>query len=491
MIDLAILNGRHVAIVADSWWRAEQAAWQLDVKWMRTEADAASSAALSTRLLDALVADDPYEHLVEGDVDAALDDPAASIVEAAYQVPFVAHACMEPLNATVLLRDDGTAEAWVPSQGSINIRVGVGTGMGWAGVEPSAITCNVTMNGGAFGRRSDQDVVTEAAYLAARHPGRPVKLIWSREEDVARGLFRSHAAARLRAALDADGLPVAYDARVAAQSVIQSVAARNLPLNPGADGDRLTTEGLEKAHYAIPARRVRSRNVASHMPIGLWRSNGYAFNTFFSECFVDECAAAAGADPLGYRRMLLRDRPRHLAVLERAATLAGWGTPMAPRRGRGIAIEDCYQSVVAQVAEVTVAPDGEVRIDHVYCAVDVGTVINPDAVVAQMEGGIVFGATTALMSAITVEDGAVVESNFHDFPVQRIANAPRVTVAIIDSPLAPGGAGEPGVVPVAAAIGNAIFAATGRRLRTLPFARTDTVGVRRTRSVLSGTAPAT
>lgn len=491
VVDLAVVDGRHVAVVAASWWQAEQAAWQLDVAWTRTEADAVSSLDLSTRLLGALSADDPHEHLLEGDVDAAFGDPSALVVEADYRVPFVAHACMEPPNATVVLRADGSAEAWVPSQGPLSIRVGVGTGMGWAGTEPTSVTCNVTMNGGAFGRRSDQDVVTEAAFLAARHPGRPVKLIWSREEDIARGLFRSHAAARLRMALGSDGLPIAYDATVAAQSVIQSVAERNLPITPGPDGDRLTVEGLEKAHYAIPARRVRSRDVASHMPIGLWRSNGYSFNTFFAESFIDECAAKVGADPLAYRRALLRDDPRHLAVLDTVASLAGWGTAMAPGRGRGIAIEACYRSVVAQVAEVTVAADGEVTVDHVFCAIDVGTVINPDAVVAQMEGGIVFGVTTALMSTITLDDGAVVETNFHDFPVQRIANAPRISVALVDSALGPGGAGEPGIVPTAAAIGNAIFAATGRRLRSLPFATTETIGVRRTRSVLKTDAAAT
>lgn len=340
------------------------------------------------------------------------------------------------------------------------------------------------MNGGGFGRRSEQDVIAQAAYLATRHRGRAVKLIWPREEDVARGLFRSHAAARLRAALGPDGLPVAYDALVAAQSIIQSVASRNLPVNPGPDGDSLTVEGLDKLHYAIPNRRMRSQNVPSHMPIGFWRSNGFSFNTFFTESFMDECAAAASADPLDYRRALLRDSPRHLAALNRVAEMAGWGTPMTPGRGRGIAIEECYQSVVAQVAEVTVAEDGEITVDRVFCAIDVGTVINPDAVVAQMEGGIIFGVTTALMSRVTLDGGGVVESNFYDYPMQRMANAPAIEVAIMDSTLPPGGAGEPGIVPTAAAIANAIHAATGRRIRSLPLSITETIGERRTRTVL-------
>lgn len=490
VVDVVVIDERQVAVVAESWWRAEQAVWRLDVEWTGTQDSAVSSADLSRRLRAALDSDEPYEHLHDGDATTVLPGDEFVVIEASYEVPFLAHACMEPMNATVIVRDDGSAEVWTPSQGPLAMRGGVGRGTGWAGVEPSSITCNVTMNGGAFGRRSDQDVVAQAAFLAARHQGRPVKLIWSREEDIARGLFRSHAAARIRAALGPDGLPVAYDALVAAQSIIHSVAGRNLPFDPGPNGDRLTVEGLDKLHYAVPNRRMRSQHVPSHMPIGFWRSNGFSFNTFFTESFVDECALAAGADPLDYRRALLRDSPRHLAVLDRVAAIAGWGTPMAPGRGRGIAIEDCYRSVVAQVAEITVAEDGEITVDRVFCAIDVGLVVNPDAVAAQMEGGIVFGVTTALMSTLTIEAGAVVESNFDDFPMQRLRNAPEIVVEILASDLPPGGAGEPGIVPVAAAIANAIHDATGRRLRTLPLAVTETIGVRRTRSVLPPTADA-
>lgn len=482
--DVAVIDGQKVAVVAASWWQAEQAASLLDIAWTQTEADGVTSAAMSARLQTALASAEPYENIDDGDVEAAIAGSASPMIDATYEVPFLTHACMESINATVLVREDLTTEAWVPSQSPMAVRQGVAQGTGWAGVEPSSVTCNITMNGGAFGRRSDQDVVAEAAFLAARHRGRPVKLIWSREEDIARGLFRSHAAARLRAALGPDGLPVAYDALVAAQSVIASVASRNLPINPGPDGDRISVEGLDKLHYAIPNRRMRSQHVPSHMPIHFWRSNGFSFNTFFTESFIDECALAAGADPLTYRRALLRERPRHLAVLNRVAELAKWGTPMAPGRGRGIAIEECYRSVVAQVAEVTVAADGEVKVDRVFCAIDAGLVINPDAVIAQMEGGIIFGVTTALMSAITLDAGAVMESNFHDFPMQRLANAPAVEVAIVDSGLPPGGAGEPGIVPVAGAIANAIHAATGRRIRSLPLAVTETIGERRTRTVL-------
>ncbi|TNC61101.1 xanthine dehydrogenase family protein molybdopterin-binding subunit [Rubellimicrobium roseum] len=489
VVDVAVVDGRAVAVVADSWWAAETAAWRLDIEWTGAEGTAVSSADLRNRVRAALDVPEPYPTLEEGDVEAAITASPDRVLEATYEVPFLTHACMEPMNATVLIRPDGTAESWMPSQSPTFLRSGVMTGAEWAGVELGEVTCHVTINGGAFGRRSEPDVPAQAAFLAARHPGRPVKLLWPREEDIGRGMFRSAAAGRMRAALGPDGLPLAFDALVAAQSLTLSVATRRLPFAPSPDGDFLSVEGLDKAHYALPARRVRSVHVPSHLPIAFWRSNGYSFGTFFTESFVDECAHAAGQDPLAYRRALLRDSPRHLAVLDRVAALAEWDRPLRPgtegaARGRGIALEQCYESVVAQVAEVSVAADGAVRVDRVLCAVDVGTVVNPDAVAAQMEGGIVWGLTAALMSTLTLEDGAVVESNFHDYPVQRLHNAPEIQVEIVTSDLPPGGAGEPGNVPTAAAVANAIFAGTGRRLRTLPLTQVETIGERRTRTVL-------
>jgi isoquinoline 1-oxidoreductase beta subunit len=485
VVDLAVIDGKHVAVVARSWWQAEQAAWLLQVQWAETEAEAVDSAGMARRLKAGLATDAPYEHSNIGDGAAAMDVTTSRLVEAEYSVPFVTHACMEPINATALLRPDGAGEVWVSTQNVLTTRLGVARGMEWAGVSPTEVAVHVTMNGGAFGRRSDLDVVAQASYLAARHPGRPVKLIWSREEDIGRGLYRSHAAARLRARLGSDGLPQAFDGLVAAQSAMADIAARNTPLPVGPDGDLLTVEGLDKPYYAIPNRRTRSQHVPSHLPIHFWRSNGFSFNTFFTESFIDECAFAAGIDPLDYRRRLLRDNPRHLAVLNRVAKMAGWGKPMAAGRGLGLAIEECYRSVVAQVAEVTVSSDGALRVDRIFCAIDAGLVINPQQVIAQMEGGALFGTTTALMSTISVRGGAVVESNFHDFPMQRLANAPDVLVEIVDSDLPPCGVGEPGVVPTAAAIANAIHAATGRRLRSLPLAVTESIGERQTRSVLT------
>ncbi|WP_141703940.1 xanthine dehydrogenase family protein molybdopterin-binding subunit [Methylobrevis pamukkalensis] len=469
VIDVAVIDGRAVAVVAASWWRAERAAADLEIAWSRTDAAAVDSAALRDDLLAGLESAEPYGHIDEGNVDAALSAPQAKVVEADYDVPFVTHACMEPINATALLLADGTAEVWASSQTPVAMRGGATQGMGWAGVTPTRVVPHVTMAGGAFGRRSDRDVIAEAAFLAARHRGRPVKLIWSREEDIGRGLYRSHAAARLAAALGPDGLPVAYDARVAAQAAFHSIAGRNFPVTPGPDGEFLTVEGLDKRHYSIPYRRMRSQQVPSHVPIHFWRSNGFSFNTFFSESFVDECALAAGTDPLAYRRNLLRDSPRHRAVLDRAAEVADWARPLPPGRGRGIAIEECYRSVVAQVVEVTALGERGIRVDRVVCALDAGLILNPDQVVAQIEGGILFALTTALLSRISFEQGAVVESNFTDYPMLRLATAPDIEVALVDSPLPPCGVGEPGVVPTAAALANAIHAATGRRLRSLPL----------------------
>ena len=483
VLDVVVLNERHVAVVAGSWWQAESAASMLDIEWTGADADAVDSAQLSDRLLLALDSDTGVNHIEDDTVEIAFGS-GAPMIAARYQVPFVTHACMEPMNATVLVREDGTADAWVPAQSPMAVQQGVRRGAAWAGVEITEVTPHITMNGGAFGRRSDQDVVRQAACLAARMPGRPVKLIWSREEDISRGLYRTHAAANLRAALGEDGMPIAYAATVAAQSVIDAIAGRNMPLNPGPNGDGITIEGIAKSYYAIPSRQTRSVHVPSHVPIHFWRSNGYFYNNFFSESFIDECAAHTEIDPLAYRRRLLRDSPRHLAVLDRVAQMADWNAPMEPGRGRGISIEECYRSVVAQIVEVTVAADGEIRVDRVFCALDAGIIVNPDAVVAQMEGGIIFGVTTALMSAISFDQGAVIETNFHDFPMQRIANAPEIEVSLLESDGPPCGVGEPGVVPTAGAIANAIFAATGRRLRSLPFAVTETIGERRTRSVL-------
>lgn len=487
VVDVAVIDGRHVAVIANSWWQAEQAAWLLDIEWTSTEAGRESSAKMSERLQAALASEAPYGHIDEGNVDAALEAQDTKIVEAEYSVPFVTHACMESMNATAILRDDKTAEVWAPSQNRMTMQAAVGRGMGWAGISPRDVLLHITMNGGAFGRRSDQDVIAEASFLAARHPGRAVKVMWPREEDIGRGLYRSQAAGRLRAALGSDGLPVAYDALVASQSILNSMGGRNLPITPGAAGDPLTLEGLDKLHYSIANRRIRSQNVPTHMPIHFWRSNGFSFNTFFTESFIDECATVGGEDPLDYRRALLRDNPRHLAVLNKVAELSGWGSPLAAGRGRGIAIEECYRTVVAQVAEVTVDTNGEITVDKVFCAVDAGLIINPNQVVAQMEGGALFGVTSALMSRVTVQDGFVFETNFHDYPIQRLANAPEVTVALMESDLPPCGAGEPGVVPTAAAIANAIYAATGRRLRSLPLAVAEEIGERRYRSLLPPT----
>jgi isoquinoline 1-oxidoreductase subunit beta len=486
VVDILVVGDDSIAVVATSWWIAEQALWRAKLAWAPTKWDDLSSAELNLRMMAAL--DDGQANLVH-EKGGAFPITPERLVEAVYYAPLVTHACMEPMNACVLVRSDGSAEAWVSTQSLTSARWGVSRGATAAGVDVNDITVHVMQNGGAFGRRTELDVVQQAAFIAARHLDRPIKLLWSREEDIGGGIYRSHALARLRAALDEDGLPFAYEAHVAGQSVAEGLIGRLLPMTGGGnpEGDFLTSEGLDSPHYAIPNQRVSSHHVASNIRVGLWRSNGFSHNVFFAESFFDECAHAAGIDPLAYRRRLLADSPRLLTVLDRAASMADWNRRLPPGRGRGIAIGGAYHSVVAQVVEVTVTADGEVTVDQVFCAVDVGTVVNPDQVVAQIEGSILWGLTTALMSENTLENGRIMQSNFHDFPIARLRNSPEITVEIITSDELPGGAGETGVIPVAAALANAIFAATGKRIRTLPLAVTEAIGERHIRSVLRAT----
>lgn len=317
------------------------------------------------------------------------------------------------------------------------------------------------------------DEVVQATAIAARHPGRPVKLVWTREQDIRNGYVRTAARSRFQAVLRPDGLPLAWWNRLAAQSLAAGYAGRNLPLAPGGAGDRYSHEGASDLPYAIPNRRVELVDVPGPMPVGFWRSNGYANNVFFTECFLDECAHAAGHDPLAYRRRLLTHDPVALRVLDRLEQASGWSTELPPgpegtRRGRGIAYRASFRSAVGQVAEVTVAADGTVKVDRVVCVVDCGRPVNPDLIAQQMEGAVLWGLSTALLDRVTVRDGGVEQSNFHDYPLLDLARSPAIEVVVLDSAEPPGGVGEPGVPPAAPALCNAIFAATGVRVRSLP-----------------------
>jgi len=396
-----------------------------------------------------------------GDVPKAMAS-ATTKVEATYQVPFLAHATMEPMNCTVHVRKDG-CEVWVGNQALARAQA---TAAKTSGLALDKVVVHNHLIGGGFGRRLEVDGVTRAVQIAMQVEG-PVKVIWTREEDVQHDMYRPLFLDRLSAGLDAKGMPVAWNNRFAGSSVI----ARWLPpgFNNGLDPD--TTEAAIDLAYELPNFHVEYVRVEPPgIPTAFWRSVGPSHNVFVTESFMDELAAAAKQDPVTYRRALLGKSPRAKAVLELAAEKAGWGKPLRKGVGRGVSVQHAFASYLAQVAEVEVGKDGAVRLRRVVCAVDCGIVVNPDTVRAQIQSGIIFGASAALRGEITLKEGRVQQSNFHDYPVLRMNEAPAIEVYIVESNEAPGGMGEAGTSAIAPALTNAIFAATGRRIRKLPVA---------------------
>jgi isoquinoline 1-oxidoreductase beta subunit len=394
-----------------------------------------------------------------GDTDAALAS-AATKVEATYQVPFLAHATMEPMNCTVHVRPDG-CEVWVGSQVAARAQAAAAK---VTGLPLDRVVVHNHLIGGGFGRRLEVDGVTRAAQIAQQVDG-PVKVVWTREEDIQHDMYRPYFFDRLSAGLDGKGVPVAWSHRFAGSSVV----SRWVPplFNNGLDPD--TTEGAIDLVYALPNFRVEYVRVEPRgIPTAFWRSVGPSHNVFVTESFMDELAAAAKQDPVAYRLALLDKTPRARAVLALAAEKAGWGQPLPQRVGRGVSLQFAFANYMAQVAEVEVSTDGTVRIRRVVCAVDCGTPVNPDTVRAQVQGAIIFGITAALHGEITLKDGRVQQTNFDTYQMLRMNEAPAIEVYIVQSSEPPGGMGEPGTSAIAPAVTNAIFAATGKRLRKLP-----------------------
>ena len=400
-----------------------------------------------------------YAYFESGSQDApALKD--ARTVQAEYRAPFLAHATMEPQNCTAQVLD-GRVTLWAPTQVP-SIAVDVAAQV--AGVGRDAVTIHVTMLGGGFGRRLETDMVAQAVAVAMQTGGRPVQLIWTREDDIAHDVYRPAALGRYTARLGADGRVLAWDSRLASGAIAHQYYPRNLGL-PGVGPDKTTAEGEYDMQYAIANRRSRHVAVDSAVPLGYWRSVGHSHNAFFKESFADELAHAAGQDPAAWRRALLAGHPRHLAVLDAALARAG----TAPSgRAHGLAVHQSFGTVVAQVAEGSVE-QGEIRVHRVVCAVDCGLVVNPNIVAQQVESGVVFGLSAALGGEITFANGQPLQSNFADYPVLRMAQAPAVETIIMPSAAPPEGMGEPAVPPVAPAVANAVFKLTGRRLRSLPL----------------------
>ena len=395
-----------------------------------------------------------------GDADKAMTGAVAK-VEATYQVPFLAHAAMEPMNCTVHVRKDG-CEVWVGNQVLGRAQA---VAAKTAGLPLDKVVVHNHLIGGGFGRRLEVDGVIRAVEIAKQVDG-PVKVVWTCEEDIQHDMYRPYFFDRISAGLDEKGRPVAWNHRFAGSSVI----ARWVPpaFNNGLDPD--TTEGAINLAYALPNLRVEFLRVEPPaIPTAFWRSVGPSHNVFVTESFMDELAVAAKQDPVAYRRALLDKAPRAKAVLDLAADKAGWGQPLPKGIGRGVSVQFVFGTYMAQVAEVEVASDGAVRVRRVVCAVDCGTVINPDTVRAQIQGAIVFGITSALYGEITIKDGRVEQTNFDTYQILRINEAPAIEVHIVQSAELPGGMGEAGTSLIAPALTNAIFASTGKRLRKLPI----------------------
>jgi isoquinoline 1-oxidoreductase beta subunit len=454
-----------VAVVADGFWAAKRGRDELKIEWEPGPHASLDSAALRAAFRKS--AGGPGLPAKRGgDVDAALAG-AARRLEAEYFVPYLAHATMEPLNCTVR-RGADRCELWTGTQ-----MPGVDAQAAAAvlGLQPDQVTVHIPFLGGGFGRRANpaSDFVAEAAHVAkAMPPGTPVKLVWTREDDTRAGWYRPMFLHRLWGGLDAGGRPVAWRQRIVGQSIIAGTPFAAAMIKNGIDD--ASVEGAADSPYvtSIPAHAVELHTPELGVPVLWWRSVGHTHTAFAVECFLDELAHAAGQDPLAFRRPLLAGHPRALAVLELAAARAGWGTPPPAGRARGLAMHESFGSFVAQVAEVS-ADGPALRVHRVTCAIDCGTCVNPAGVRAQMEGGIAFGLGAALHGEITLKDGRVQQGNFHEYRVLRLHEMPQVDVHLVASEAKAGGAGEPGVPPIAPAVANAVFALTGKRLRELPL----------------------
>jgi len=470
-----------VAVVADHMWAALQGLAALDIDWDEGPHSKVSSADIAWQM--EIASQKPgVVARKEGDFAEAMAQ-AVHKVEAIYQAPFLAHATMEPMNCTVHVRADG-CDVWVGNQ---IITRAQATAAEVTGLPLERVQVHNHLLGGGFGRRLEVDGVTQAVRIAKQVDG-PVKVVWTREEDIQHDAYRPYYYDRLAAGLDEQGLPVAWSDRITGSSVM----ARWFPpgFKDGLDPDAV--EGAADPPYGLPNILVDYvRYEQPGITTGWWRGVGSTHNIFMVESFIDELAAAAKRDPVEYRRALLGrasdaeaglnpaataawsgpppEPARVKAALDLAAEKAGWGTPLAERHGRGIAVQYAFGTYLAQVAEVAVSKDGEVRVERVVCAVDCGTMVNPDTVKAQIEGGVVFGLTAALFGEITIRDGRVEQSNFNDYRVLRIDEAPIVEVHLIKSNEAPGGIGEVGTVGAAPALTNAVFGATGVRIRKLPI----------------------
>lgn len=451
------------AVVANSYWQARQAAEAVQVEWRSTSS--LDSQAIARQLESAVRHDEGYTFHRRGDAEPAVRP--GKTIEAWYSAPYLAHATLEPMNATARV-SNGRVEVWAPTQVPQMCRAAAAR---VAGVGVDQVDLHVTLLGGGFGRRLEVDYVAQAVRVALDVPEVAVQLIWSREEDTKHDFYRPMQVARLRASLDAEGQALALEIKSAGDAISPRWFQRAMPALAGPVDlpDKTTSEGLFDQPYGFLRQKVEHVSTRSGVPVGFWRSVGHSHNAFFSECFMDEAAAAAGRDPVEFRRQMLKGAPRHLAVLNHAAEKAGWGArPLPAGRARGVALHESFGSIVAQVAEVSL-DKGQLRVHRVVCAIDCGTVINPNIVAQQMESSVVFGLTAALYGRIDIREGVVQQGNFPSYPMLALAGTPHVETWILSSERPPAGVGEPGVPPVAPAVANALFVLTGKRNRSLPL----------------------
>ncbi len=461
-----------VAVVGRTSWHALRGAQALQIEWRPPPAGTADSARIAETLEAAAqhAADGAggFAFHEAGDLATARQSATQSL-DAVYHAPYLAHAALEPINCTAQVSGDGDVTVWTATQAPDMARAMAAR---VAGIDIDRVTLHVTLLGGGFGRRLEVDAVGQAVRIAQETGGRPVQLLWAREEDMQHDFYRPAGAAVMRASLDAQGLVTGLSITSAGDMITPRWIERGLPALAGPIDlpDKTASEGLFDLPYGIAHQRVAHVATRSGVPVGFWRAVGHSHNAFFSESFIDELAHAAQQDPVAFRLALLRGMPRYAAVLQLAADKAGWGRPPPAGRARGVALHESFGSIVAQVAEVSVSANGQPRVHRVVCAADVGTVVNPGIVAQQMEGGIIFGLSAALHGRIDIEGGVVRQTNYPSYPLLRLADTPAIETHLVPSTRAPGGVGEPGTPPIAPAVANAMFMLTGQRRRSLPLA---------------------
>lgn len=453
------------AVVGRSYWQARQAAQMVDVEWRQKPGGGLDSSRIEKSLENAVRRQEGFAFYDKGNV-AEAERQGSRVIEAWYRAPYLAHATLEPMNCTARVAD-GKVEVWAPTQVPQMCREAAAR---VAGVPVENVTLHVTLLGGGFGRRLEVDYVAQAVRVAMDCGGAPVQLVWSREEDMTHDFYRPMHVAMLRASLDREGRPVSLRIKSAGDAISPRWMERGLPALTGPVDlpDKTVAEGLFDLPYGFAHQQMEHVATRMGVPVGFWRSVGHSHNAFFSEGFMDELAAAVAEDPVEFRRKLLRGAPRYLAVLNLAAEKAGWGSAVRAGRARGVALHESFGSIVAQVAEVSLEA-GQPRVHRVVCAIDCGTVVNPNVVAQQMEGSVIYALTAALHGRIDLRDGVVQQMNFPTYPMVQIASAPQVETWIVPSQRDPGGVGEPGVPPLAPAVANALFTLTGKRSRALPL----------------------